>query len=129
MHEIWFVHDTQASPVLRRTALERAGWSVRATSRADEALAWLRSGTPTLLMVDVLIEGRTGFELCRAIRAEHPADRLPIVLGCHVYQDPEHAAEAERVGAQRYVALPIEPENLLSIVAELTGAEHGVRAA
>lgn len=129
MHEIWFVHDTQASPVQRRAALERAGWSVRATPRADEVLAWLRTGVPSLLLVDVLIEGRTGFDLCRAIREEHPTDRLPIVLGCHVYQDPEHAAEAERVGAQRYVALPIESENLLSIVAELTGGEHGVRAA
>lgn len=129
MNEIFLVHDQQASPGLRRTVLERAGWEVRATSSAEECLSWLESGSPALVLLDVLVEGATGFDLCRRIRTRHSAESLPIVLGCHLYQDPEHEAEALRAGAQTYMMLPVAPEELLATVAGLTGDRHGVRAA
>ncbi|MCY2961699.1 MAG: response regulator [Planctomycetota bacterium] len=129
MQDILFVHDHQSSPGLRRTALERAGWRVRSTSSALECLAWLRQSKPALVLLDVFLEGSTGFDLCRRIRDHHPKDSLPIVLGCHIYQDPEHAEEALRAGAQRYLALPVEPEDLVATVAELTGEGQGVQAA
>lgn len=99
------------------------------TSSAEVCLAWLRDSQPALVLVDVLVDGCTGFDLCRRIREAHPAASLPVVLGCHVYQGPEYEAEAERVGAQAYMALPVEPEILLATVAGLTGDRHGVRAA
>jgi chemotaxis family two-component system response regulator PixH len=129
IHEIWFVHDTQFSPAIRRAALERAGWRVRTTTKASEALAWFMQGAPALCVIDVLIEGRTGFELCRTIRERHTAEELPIVLGCSIYQEPEHAAEAVRAGAQRYLALPVEPEVLVATIAELSAGAQDVRAA
>lgn len=129
MNEIWFIHDMQSNPGLRRTALERAGWTVRATTSATEALTWFRESAPSLCVIDVLLEGRTGFDLCLGIREMHSAEAVPIVMGCSIYQDPEHAVEAERVGAQRYLALPVEPESLVVTVAELARDRPGVRAA
>lgn len=129
MNQILLVHDHQASPGLRRSVLERAGWEVRATSSSEECLAWLRAAEPALVILDVLLDGGTGFDLCQRIRDHHPAERVPIVLGCHVYREPEHRAEAERVGAQAYLPLPVEPEELLAVVARLTGERQGVRAA
>lgn len=129
MNDILLVHDLQASPGSRRAVLERAGWRVRSTSSAVEGLAWLRESKPALVLLDVFLEGSTGFDLCRRIRDHHPASSLPIVLGCHIYQEPEHEAEAARAGAQRYLALPVEPEELLAVVANLTGDGQGVRAA
>jgi len=129
MNEIFLVHDHQASPGLRRTVLERAGWGVRATSSAEECLTWLEGGLPEFVLLDVLVDGATGFDLCRRIRERHAAESLPIVLGCHLYQDPEHEAEALRAGAQTYMTLPVDPEDLLATIAGLTGDRHGVRAA
>jgi CheY-like chemotaxis protein len=89
----------------------------------------VRARLPALVLLDVLIDGRTGFDLCRLLRERHTAAELPIVLGCHVYQGAEHEAEAERAGAQAWLSLPVEPEDLLSLVASLTRERHGVRAA
>lgn len=129
MTDILLVHDLQSNPAIRRGILERAGWSVRSTSSAAECLAQLRAARPALLVLDVILEGATGFDLCRLVREQHAADALPIVLGCHIYQDDRHAQEAQDAGAQRYVALPIEPEALVALVAELGGSARGVRAA
>ena len=129
MSEILIVHDHQSNPALRRGVLERAGWRVRSTSSAIECLAWLRESTPSLVLLDVFLEGSTGFDLCRLIRERHAQDSMPIVLGCHIYHGPEYEAEAARAGAQRYLALPVEPEELLATLTTLTADAQGVRAA
>lgn len=129
MNDIVFVHDNQASPGPRKVALERAGWSVRATPNATEALVWLRESPAALVLLDVLVEGGPGFDVCRRIRDHHAQDELPIVLGCSIYQEPEHAAEAEHAGAQAYLRNPVDLEDLVALVTRLTGERRGVRAA
>jgi CheY-like chemotaxis protein len=129
MSQIFLVHDQQASPAARRAALERAGWRVRSTRDGLECLAWLRVEKPELVVLDVLLEGKNGFDLCRLIRDRYTAQELPVLLGCHVYQDPEHAAEARAAGAQGFVRLPIAPDELVQTVADLTRDIRGVHAA
>ncbi len=121
MPEIYFAHDQEENPAARRLALERAGWRVRTTTDGMELLAWLRDSRPALVLLDVLVEGRNGFEVCRLLRDRHGREELPVILGCHVYQDDEHAEEALRVGAQAYVHLPVEADVLLKRIQELTG--------
>ncbi len=129
MNDIVFVHDDQASPAPRKSALERAGWIVRATPNATEALGWLRESRPALVILDVLVEGGPGFDVCRRIRESHPADEVPIVLGCSIYQEPEHALEAEHAGAQAYLVNPVDLAGLVARVTELTRERRGVHAA
>ncbi len=129
MSQIFLVHDQQASPAARRSALERAGWSVRTTRDGLECLAWLRLEKPELVVLDVLLEGKNGFDLCRMIRDRYTAQELPVVLGCHVYQDSEHEAEARSAGAQRFVHLPIGLDELVQAIAVLTRDTRGVDAA
>jgi DNA-binding response OmpR family regulator len=129
MNDIVFVHDVQASHAGRKSALERAGWRVRATHEAREALAWVRESPPALVLLDVLVEGGPGFDLCQRIRAHASAANLPVVLGCHVYQEAEHADLALQCGAQRYLSLPIAAEELVAVVTAVCGSRGEVRAA
>lgn len=129
MNDIVFVHDNQASPGPRKVALERAGWSVRATSNSAEALGWLRESAASLVLLDVLVEGGPGFDVCRRIRDHHSKDEVPIVLGCSIYQEPEHALEAGLAGAQAYLRNPVDLAELVALVTQLTGERRGVRAA
>jgi two-component system sensor histidine kinase ChiS len=129
MSQIFLVHDQQASPAARRSALERAGWRVRTTRDGLECLAWLRHEKPELVVLDVLLEGKNGFDLCRMIRDRYTAQELPVVMGCHVYQDREHEAEARAAGAQHYLMLPAALDELVQVVAGLTRDTRGVHAA
>jgi len=129
MNDIVFVHDNQASPGPRRVALERAGWNVRATSNATEALGWLRESGAALVLLDVLVEGGPGFDVCRRIRDHHTEHEIPILLGCSIYQEPEHEREAELAGAQAYLRNPVDLADLVALVTQLTGERRGVRAA
>jgi DNA-binding response OmpR family regulator len=128
MKEILFVHDQQASPAPRRAALERAGWRVRATHSAHEALAWIRADRPAVVLLDVLVEGGPGFEACRRIRELAGPHELPVILGCHLYHDEVHAAEAARAGAQRWLVLPIAPEELVAAVTAVLAARDAQAA-
>ncbi|MBL8862796.1 MAG: response regulator [Planctomycetes bacterium] len=129
MNEIVLIHDLQSSPAPRRAVLERAGWHVRATHDAREALGWIRSAPPALVLVDVCVEGGTGFDVCRALRAEFEPARLPVVLGCHLYHGPEYEAEARAAGAQGYLELPTEVDALVRCVTDLAGTAGETRAA
>ena len=125
MKQLFLVHDTHESPWLRQNYLEGAGYRVTAFSGGDECLHALKEARPDLVLLDVLIRGRNGFEVCAAIRADHPAEQLPVILCSEIYHDEVFAAEAERVGAQRLVRKPCPPEELLGSIRELLGQQGG----
>jgi CheY-like chemotaxis protein len=120
--EIFFVHDQQESSGLRKHVLERSGYEVTAMASGAECLALLEQRTPVLVLMDVLIEGPNGFEVCRAIRNRFAAEEVPVVLGSPVYHARIYRDEALAAGAQAYVLRPIEPEALVDIVNEVVSA-------
>jgi CheY-like chemotaxis protein len=119
MEEIFFVHDQQESPAVRKHFLETSGYKVTAMPSGGDCLSLLEQRKPSLVLLDVLIEGANGFELCRTIRNRFPAEELPIVLTSTVYHARIYRDEAQAAGAQAYVQRPIDPEDLVKIVNEV----------
>ena len=129
MKEIFLVHDRHESSWVRQHYLEGAGFRVTAFPSGDQCLHALFECLPDLVLLDVLIEGRNGFDVCAAIRADFPAERLPIVLGSEIYRDEPFQEEARRVGAQRYLLKPCDPEQLVAAISELVGTRGDEAAA
>jgi chemotaxis family two-component system response regulator PixH len=75
---------------------------------------------PHLLILDVLIDGRNGFEVCRQVRGLLPPDRLPIILCSDVYRSSVFRREATDAGAQFYLLTPIDMDELMKHVRALT---------
>jgi len=119
MQEIFFVHDQQESPVTRQHFLEMSGYKVTAFTNGDDCLSMLERRKPAVVLMDVLLEGANGFEVCRTIRNRFPADELPIILGTAVYYTRIYRDEAIAAGAQSYVLRPVDPEDLVKIVNEV----------
>ena len=119
MQEIFLVHDQQESPGLRKHFLEMSGYKVTLLSSGADCMSLLEERRPALVLLDVLIEGPNGFEICRAIRARFPADEVPVVLGTAVYHSRLYRDEALAAGAQAYVLRPIDPDDLVKIVNEV----------
>lgn len=123
MHDIYLVHDQQDSAAARKTFLEMAGYRVTLMKSGAELFAALESKVPSLVLMDVLIEGPTGFDVCRQLRARFTAQKLPVLLSCTVYRTRIYRDEAFAAGAQGYILRPIKLEDLVAQVGEVVNAQ------
>jgi len=99
---------TLLSVLSRRVS--RAGYDVRTAPSGPDALKQLEGGWPALLVVDLMMPGMDGFELCR--RVKQLAD-LPIIVLSAV-DDSEAKVNALELYAEDYVTKPFDPDELVA---------------
>jgi DNA-binding response OmpR family regulator/two-component sensor histidine kinase len=102
--------------VANHLALE--GWSVETASCGEEALAAVDTALPDVVLLDVMMPGMNGFEVCRTIREKRSASALPIVLltSLNRREDVMHGFE---VGANDYLMKPFHADELVARVRSL----------
>jgi two-component system response regulator HydG len=105
--------DRELLRALEKT-LRNAGYSVRTSENAEDALASLRDSIPDLVVTDLMLPGMDGIELLRELRTAAPSSEV-LVITAHA--TVERAVEAMRAGAYDFVEKPIERERLLLTVA------------
>ncbi|MCE9594084.1 MAG: response regulator [Planctomycetes bacterium] len=119
MKTILYVHDQQESPTPVASYLEMAGYQVEFAISGEQCIQRLAKGLPNVVLIDVLIEGRNGFEVCRILRKQFTAEQLPIILCSSIYRSRVYREEAMQAGAQLYVLKPFQFDALLQMVHEL----------
>src|ERR1700752_3040990 len=77
---ILIVEDEDALTLLLRYNLETQGYEVETLARGDEADTRLKEGTPDLVILDWMLPGLSGIELCRRLRARPGTQTLPIIM-------------------------------------------------
>ncbi|MEH3148092.1 MAG: phosphate regulon transcriptional regulator PhoB [Methylobacterium frigidaeris] len=115
---ILIVEDEDALTLLLRYNLEAEGFTVDAVARGDEAELRLREAIPDLVLLDWMLPGLSGIELCRRIRARRETERLPVIMMT------ARGEEGDRVrglatGADDYVVKPFSVPELLARVRAL----------
>jgi DNA-binding response OmpR family regulator len=88
----------------------RAGYDVSTAASGPEALRTLEGGWPALMVIDLMMPGMDGFELCR--RVKQLAD-LPIIILSAV-EDSEAKVSALELYAEDYVTKPFDPDELVA---------------
>ncbi|APF36315.1 phosphate regulon transcriptional regulator PhoB [Chelatococcus daeguensis] len=122
---ILIVEDEEPLTLLLRYNLEAEGYTVDAVARGDEAEVRLREQVPDLVLLDWMLPGLSGIELCRRLRARRETERLPVIMLT------ARGEEGERVrglatGADDYVVKPFSvPELLARVRALLRRAKPG----
>ena len=91
---------------------------VVAAPSVEAALATLGAFNPHVLISDVSMPGRDGYELIRAVRSTTGPEDLP-AAALTAYSRPEDAARAREAGFQMHVSKPIDPEELAVVVGNL----------
>jgi len=108
-------------------ALEGEGYGVRAAASAEEAVAILDRDDPDLLILDVMLPGLDGFELCREIRTKSP---VPILM-LTAKTDTVDVVVGLESGADDYVTKPFVTKELVARIRALLrrarGAEQSPR--
>lgn len=98
-----------------RSVLEPAGFSVTEAADGTAALQLIRSQTPDLAILDFMMPGLTGPEICSQVKQDTLLRHLPVIMltGKSETQDKVHGINA---GADDYVIKPFEPQELLARV-------------
>ena len=115
---VMVVEDEEALGVLLRYNLEAEGYEVDIVLRGDDAEMALMEKQPDLLILDWMLPGVSGIELCRRLRARPNTEKLPIILLT------ARGEESERVrglstGADDYVVKPFSTPELMARVRAL----------
>jgi DNA-binding response OmpR family regulator len=116
MADILIVEDDRAIVRGLETNLQFEGHRVRAVTRGDEAEAAIATARPDLLVLDVMLPGLSGFEICRRVRS---ADRyLPILMLTARGEDVDKAMGLD-LGADDYLTKPFSLTEFLARVRAL----------
>jgi two-component system, OmpR family, phosphate regulon response regulator PhoB len=115
---ILIVEDEEALVLLLRYNLEAEGYGVETVARGDEADLLLKERSPDLVILDWMLPGLSGIELCRRLRARPETKRLPIIMLT------ARGEESERVrglatGADDYIVKPFSVPELSARVRAL----------
>ncbi|CAN5902199.1 two-component system response regulator AfsQ1 [soil metagenome] len=110
MAAILLVEDDASTSEAVALALEGHGHRVETAATGDEALDRWRSMRPDLVLLDVMLPGRDGLEVCREIRRD---DRVPIIM-LTARSDPIDVVLGLESGADDYVTKPFETRVLLA---------------
>ena len=113
--KILIVEDEEPLTLLLRYNLESEGFAVESAARGDEAETRLRESVPDLILLDWMLPGISGIELCRRLRARPETEQLPIIMLT------ARGEEGERVrglstGADDYVVKPFSVPELIARV-------------
>jgi twitching motility two-component system response regulator PilH len=119
MKRILFVHDSQEDPRTRISYLEARGYVVEAVRNGDQALASIERDKPTVVMLDVLLDGPNGFEVCRAIRSRFGVDELPILMCSGIYRSRIYKDAARDAGAQSYLVRPFALDQMVDQIEQV----------
>lgn len=115
---ILIVEDEEPLTLLLRYNLESEGYAVESVARGDEAETRLRESVPDLVILDWMLPGLSGIELCRRLRARPETERMPVLMLT------ARGEETERVrglatGADDYVVKPFSVPELVARVRAL----------
>jgi DNA-binding response OmpR family regulator len=103
-----------------RFILMRDGWDVSTLSDGGQAEDTIRARRPDVVILDVMLPGRSGFEILAALRADAETQTLPVLLLTAKGQGRDRA-EAERMGASQFMAKPFSNAEILASVRALAG--------
>jgi CheY-like chemotaxis protein len=96
-------------------ALSKFGYEVLKASGGREAMALIRHATPHLVLLDILMPGMDGVDICRAMRADVDLMDVPVIFASALDEGRLHEV-ADQAGATDYLSKPLLLGDLLNVV-------------
>jgi two-component system phosphate regulon response regulator PhoB len=115
---VLIVEDEDALTTLLRYNLESEGYDVESVGRGDDAEIRLRESVPDLVLLDWMLPGLSGIELCRRIRSRPETERLPVSMLTARGEETERG-RGLATGADEYVVKPFSVPELVARVRAL----------
>ena len=109
------VEDEEDILELIRYHLDREGYAVTTAATGEEALEAISQKAPDLLVLDLMLPGVDGLEICRRLKADPRTAAIPVVMATAKGEEADIVAGLE-LGADDYVTKPFSPRVLVARV-------------
>ncbi|MFQ5622755.1 MAG: response regulator transcription factor [Paracoccaceae bacterium] len=101
--------------------LNRAGFEVTTAADGAAAMGAIEGARPDLVILDVMLPNRSGFDILRDIRGKSATEALPVLMLTARGQARDRQ-EAEDIGADEFMTKPFSNEEIVATVRRLAGA-------
>jgi twitching motility two-component system response regulator PilH len=118
MAKILIVDDSQTDIQFIKSVLSQTGNVLSVAMDGEEAENMLRSEPFDLVILDVIMPKKNGFQLCREIKNDAKLKTIPVILFTSK-KEPSDKVWGEKQGADAYLTKPCEPIDILTAVKKL----------
>ena len=119
-HKLLVADDEPNIVISLEYLMKREGYDVLVATDGNQALETIRREQPALVLLDVMMPGKTGFEVCQAVRADPALEGVRILMLTAKGRDTD-ISKGLALGANAYMTKPFSTRELVQKVAELLG--------
>ncbi|BAY15115.1 response regulator receiver, CheY [Nostoc sp. HK-01] len=118
MNTILVVEDGLTDMEILSRYLQQAGYSVISATSSEEAQDKIQRAKPDVIFLDVILPGKSGFEICRELKANTETKKIPVVF-CSTKNSDVDKMWGNMLGAEAYLSKPIDKEELVKTLKQL----------
>jgi two-component system, OmpR family, response regulator BaeR len=126
---ILIVEDEPKLAEIEREYLERAGYATHVLANGNDVAPWVRERRPALVVLDLMLPGKDGLDVCRELRA---FSRVPVIMVTARVDEIDRLLGLE-IGADDYVCKPFSPREVVAriraVLRRVSAQESGADAA
>ncbi|MEE9368712.1 MAG: response regulator [Pontiella sp.] len=111
--KILVIEDEAPIQELLRFNLERKKYQVKVVDSGEEALSIASQFQPNLILLDIMLPGADGLEICKQLKAESRTENIPIIMLTALCEEADIVTGLE-LGADDYITKPFSPHVLLA---------------
>lgn len=97
--------------------LQDEGYEVSSSIKGDEAVSLVHAFKPDVILLDVLMSGKDGREICMLLKRDASTRQIPIIM---ISAHPTAQADAKTSGADAFLAKPFDTDQLLKMISRYT---------
>lgn len=113
--KVYVIDDDEGLLAAFEAMLDSAGYSVVTCSDADCLNELTSNNLPNLILLDVLLSGIDGRDICKKLKSQNLTKNIPVIM---VSAHPSASKSIQKVGANDFLAKPFEMNELLEKVAQ-----------
>ena len=119
--KILIIDDEEMLIQMTKSILKKRGFRITACLTAEESLPLIEKEKPDLIILDYLLPGKNGIELCREIKSHPATSGIPILMttGQNLPAEPRPEEQEQSLGPDDFLTKPFEIENLLEKIERL----------
>ncbi len=122
-HDILIVEDEAKIVEILKDYLQKAGFGVSCLDRGDTVVAYLRKSPASLMLLDIMIPGIDGMEVCREVRK---FSNIPVIMITAKVEEIDRLLGLE-LGADDYICKPFSPREVVARIKAVLRRAHAPR--
>lgn len=125
--KILVVEDSPTTMEMKCSILEGAGYEILRATEGIEAIQKVQEEKPDLVLLDIKLPDMDGYQICRLLKKDEALKAIPVIMATASKLEKKDEFWGLQVGADAYLTIPFEPEDLVKAVKKALGKEKPKR--